>query len=497
MPEPLDPTGRPIEIAGVTLRTPGLEGFADVHLPGSPGMRGAERPTAAFEEASASEGLVAEESIELTATNEVDVGGTGTRSTKHDEPAIEMDVPAPAPGWGQLVLSADEAGVLTWNFAQEESGTHAHATRGAARRTYLIRRHVTAGEEGDGASRGLIGTAGRKVLKVIAFKLLDPIGAAVGDYFAGKWEEQKRPYRFRTFSVEDYGARDGRALEAADWEQIGRGRALLLVHGTISRAHTAFGGLPRDVVEELHRRYEGRVFAFDHYTLSHDPLQNLDWFCRHLPEAQKLDIDILCHSRGGLVSRYLAERRSALSLGSREIHVRRIVFAAVPNSGTILADPQYMNDFVDSYVNLFNFLPDTGIVEGLQAIITVVKQLAVGALRGLEGLQSMNPDGDFLRLLNDGAAGDTHYCALTADFEPTQRGFKQYAADRVTDRIFEERNDLVVPTAGVFRENGRGGFPIPETVEFGPTDGVGHTNFFVQPKVHEKLLSWFVGRVPA
>ena len=55
----------------------------------------------------------------------------------------------------------------------------------------------------------------------------------------------------------------------------------------------------------------------------------------------------------------------------------RIVFAAVPNGGTILADPKYMNDFVDAYTNLFNYLPDTGVVEGFEAVITVVKQLAV------------------------------------------------------------------------------------------------------------------------
>lgn len=500
MPEPLDPTGSPIDVGGILLRTPGLEGYADAHLPGSAGMRGAEQVTAAFEAAFANEGLEEEESIELTATNEVDVGAAGMRSTSHDEPAIEMDVPAPAAGWGQLVLSTDEAGVINWSFAPEEPVAAADATRGTARRAYLVRRYVAppdAGDAGGAPTRGLIGAVGRKVLKVVAFRLLDPVGAAVGDFFAGKWEAKKRPYRFRTFAADDYASNDARTLGAADWEALGQGRALLLVHGTISRAHTAFGGLPVSVVEELHRRYQGRVFAFDHHTLSEDPRQNLDWFCRHLPESQKLDLDIVCHSRGGLVSRYLAERQSALSLGSRELRVGRIVFAAAPNSGTVLADPKYMSDFVDAYTNLLNFLPDTGVVEGLEAVITIAKQLALGALRGLDGLQSMNPSGDFLRSLNDGVAGDTRYCALTADFEPTAPGFKAYAANRLTDRIFAENNDLVVPTSGVYRENGRGGFPIDERFVFGPTAGVGHTNFFLQPAVHEKLLSWLGEAVPA
>lgn len=490
MPTTLDPSGNPVEIEGIVLRTPGLEGYAEAHLPGAPGTRAAESVTPALESAMRNEGLRPEESIELGDTNEVPVAAGGTRSTAHAEPAIEMDVQAPNPQWGQFVLASDEAGVMTWNFAVEEGAAPGDAMRGATRRTYVVRRYVARPEAEAAPTRGLIGAVGRKILKVVAFRLLDPIGAAVGDYFAGKWEAAKRPYRFRPFSPDDHTAADVRSLEPVDWESLGRGRALLMVHGTTSRAHTAFGALPREVVAELHRRYEGRVFAFDHFTLSEDPRQNLDWFCRHLPEGQTLDVDIVCHSRGGLVSRLLAERQAELSLGSRELRVGTIVFAAAPNAGTILADAKYMNDFVDAYTNLFNFLPTTGVVEAIEGVITVVKQLAVGALKGLDGLQAMNPGGAFIRSLNDGPAAGTRYCAISANYEPTVPGFKAFAIDRLTDKIFREHNDIVVPTEGVFRENGYGGFPIDERFVFEPTAGVGHTNFFGQPRVHEKLLDW-------
>ena len=63
-------------------------------------------------------------------------------------------------------------------------------------------------------------------------------------------------------------------LTADDWKQLASGRALLLVHGTFSTAHGAFCGLERKDIEELNAAYGGRVFAFDHPSLSEDPARN-------------------------------------------------------------------------------------------------------------------------------------------------------------------------------------------------------------------------------
>ena len=49
---------------------------------------------------------------------------------------------------------------------------------------------------------------------------------------------------------------------------------------------------------------------------------------------------------------------------------------------------------------------------------------------------------------------------------------------------------FVVPTEGVYRQNGRGGFPIDERFVFERTAGVGHTNLFGQTQLHEKVLGW-------
>ena len=490
MATPLAPNGNPVRVGDVTLRTPGLAGQAESRPPAAPDTRAAELTTEALETALAGSAVEPFRSIEIAGAREVEVpAGSVTRSTALGEDAIEITVPDAGDGWGQFLLASDESGVVTWNFPVDEAN-RLDVTRGAATRTYVVRRFVSVPEESP-ATRGLVGAIGKKLLKVLVFPLIDPIIGEVGDFFAARWETKNRPYRFRTFTPEDYMSPAGRDLEGGDWAKLSVGRALLMIHGTFSRAHTAFGALPVDFVRELHRRYEGRVFAFDHFSLSDDPRQNVEWFFDHVPDGTRLDVDVICHSRGGLVARTLAEREAEFSLGRRDLTVRRVVFVAVPNAGTVLADTKHMGDFIDTYTSLLNFLPDNGVTEIFEAIVTVAKQLAVGALKGLEGLQAMLPRGEFLQGLNAGDKDEKRYFALAANFEPTVPGWKSYTADRLLDKIFEQAdNDLVVPTLGVYDKNGSGFFPIEDRLVFGKGDGVAHPGFFGQARAQEKMLEW-------
>ena len=486
----LDPDGRSIQVGNVTLRTPGLTGFAEPRYPGAPDTRAAEQTTPTLDAALANERVEPQETVEIAAAAEVDVGNVATRSTATGEPAIELDVPDPGADWGQFVLYTDEAGVLSWNFARDVDN-RVDTTRGAGgSRTYVIRRRVPPAPETIVESRGLVGAVGKKLLKVLAFPIIDPVLGRVGDYFAARWEAQKRPYRFRSFTPDDHSLPDGRPLNESDWTALRKGRALLMVHGTLSRAHTAFGALPAPFVKALHDAYGGRVFAFDHFTLSHDPIENVRWFVDALPDNARLDLDIICHSRGGLVSRVLAEKQSELSFGSRTVAVKRVVFVATPNAGTALADTAYVNEFIDAYTNILNFLPDNGALEILEGLITIAKQIAVGALKGLDGLQSMNPTGTFLPSLNTGPKSSAKYFALTADFEPTAAGFRDYFADLFMDKIFKAQNDLVVPTAGVYDINGSDNFPIVDRRTFGVADGIAHTRFFGHPAAQQQIMQW-------
>jgi hypothetical protein len=484
----LDPFGSSVTVGSVTLRTPGLTGTAESHPPGSPGMRGAELSTDELEEALRNERVEPQETIEISGTAELDVGGTPTRSTAYDEPAIELEVPHPGEGLGQVVLYVDEAGVMSWTFASEEAEP-GETTRGAATRTYVIRRTVPPAPAA-AETRGLSGALGKKLLKVLVFPLVDPIVGKVGEHFANRWETKKRPYRMRSFTPADYASPDARVLDGEDWRKLSDGRALLMVHGTLSRAHTAFGRLPPDYVGQLQRRFDGRVFAFDHFTLSEDPKQNVEWLARQIPDGATLDLDIVCHSRGGLVSRVLAEKQSELSLGSKTVRVRKVVFVAVPNAGTPLTDAKYLGDLVDTYTNLLNFLPDTGVVEVLEGVLTVTKHLTLGVLKGLDGLQAMRPHGRFLDALNTSPRDDKRYFAIGSNYEPPEPGLKSFG-DRIVDWVFSHvDNDLVVPMEGIYEKNGSALFPIEDRHLFQAADAVPHTRFFGNPVTREKISGW-------
>jgi hypothetical protein len=220
----------------------------------------------------------------------------------------------------------------------------------------------------------------------------------------------------------------------------------------------------------------------------------VDWLLDRLPGDVRLDLDIICHSRGGLVSRVLSEKQGELNTGSRSLRVGRVIFVGSPNAGTVLADPAHMGDLIDTYTNLLNFIPDAGVSDMLAGVVTVAKTLAVGAVGGLKGLQSMQPAGPFGKWLNSGGrAGDTRYFALSSDFTPSDSGLVHLAKNRLMDLVFKGPNDLVVPTDGVFAENGSGFFPIEDRLVFTGSDSVAHTAFFTKRAVREKIMEWIGG----
>ena len=220
-----------------------------------------------------------------------------------------------------------------------------------------------------------------------------------------------------------------------------------------------------------------------------------------MPDGLQLDVDILSHSRGGLVARTLAgelEGVSAPGLG-----VGRVVFVATPNHGTALADADHMVDFIDRYTSILNLLPpgpQDVVTEVLEAILTVVKLIGHAMLRGLPGLLSMDPRGDFIKRLNSGQPPAAQYYALAADYEPAGSLKALVAgtiADTIVDRVFgKEPNDLVVPTLGVTEGSTNRVFPIQtdQLFSYPGSGGVLHTNFFGAPTTSTRLLDWLTGQ---
>ncbi|MFL6246342.1 MAG: esterase/lipase family protein [Thermoanaerobaculia bacterium] len=493
MAEQLQENGNPIEVGPVTIRTPGLTGVVEVYEPLAGGtrsaMRGAEDAKDALIGALRSTRTIEQLTVEFSETREQEMAQDNARRDRHGEASIEVTVPSPGDNYGQFILAADENGVVSWHLPVQDDNS-VDATRGGATRTYVIQRRVETQEisAAEAGSRGIIGAIGKKVLKVIVFPLIDPLIGAVGDFFARKWEARNRPYGIRTFTPGNYTRPAGEAIVDEGWDGLSAGKSLLFVHGTFSRSYSAFSGLDLQTMEELYDRYQGRVFAFEHPTLSDDPRENVAWLLNHIPDSAKINCDIICHSRGGLVSRELARANSP------KINIDRIVFVAVPNAGTILTNAKHMGDFIDSYTNLLQAFPDNAVTDTLEAIITVVKQLAVGALGGLGGVQSMLPDGPYLKDLTTAIPANPNYYALASNFTPAAGSpVSIRILNRVVDKAFENaKNDLVVPTDGCY-EFGAGGL-IPAArlhlFDAATDEPPVHTRFFGKEATRKSILNW-------
>jgi hypothetical protein len=485
------------------LRAPGVLGRANL---ARRAMSGATRSTtAAAERAPLDRALTSQEmmdvaTIDVTVTSRRPAPAATVLRAPTGEDAMELEVPSPPAGHDALVIAVDEAGGITWNFPLNDRGAAAPAaTRGAGQtlRFRIPNKPAVAPPPAAATTRSLFGTVGKKILKVLIYPIADRLIGPLVDTFAEKWETKNRPYGIRMMTPENYNEAGAPTLDpaGAEFQELQKGRSLLFIHGTFSSAHSAFAGLTRDDVAALSEAYGGRLYAFDHFTLSHSPERNIAEFVSRLPQGAKFDSDIVCHSRGGLVARELVERKAANGLDNR-LDVGKVVFVGAANAGTILAEPDHMVNMIDRFTSAINMLPDGPATWLLESVITAVKVVGHGGLRSLDGLASMNPKGAYLSGLCAASAGRAKYFGITANFEPSGTPFSALAlSDAAMDRIFlQSENDLVVPTAGVY-EAGGPCFPIVtgDLLSIPSSAGVIHTSYFGNKDVQTRLRQWLTG----
>lgn len=419
------------------------------------------------------------------------------------DPTI-LDVPR-QPNTGALVLLENEDGALSWHLPEKLSSipsTEARMLTPAPAPPEVVRFLIpTQPVRGRPASRGL-GDIGKKVLKVFVYPITDAMLGVIGRGFMRAWEARNRPYQIRSYGPADYRAA-APELSPGEWQRIAQGRSLLFVHGTFSTAG-AFSPIDLASMTALANAYEGRVFAFNHPSLSEDPQENADRFLSQIPAGLSLNVDIVCHSRGGLVSRELAIRGA-----SRGLTVNKIVLVGVPNAGTALADDDHMVDMIDRFTNIARVIPMGTVTEVVDALVVGLKVLAHGFLHDLVGLRAMKPSGDFLQSLNALTARGVELYAIASDYEPTDQRLisASRVADMVIDAVFEQApNDLVVPTIGAYAPTNQAtppatvpGFPIPDEkrVVFGQGDGVIHTEYFGNAATVKALCDWLAPGVAA
>ena len=484
----LNPDGGFVDAGGVLIATPGVAGQAEVVPPTAGDSRGDAHVSDTVAAALVEADLRVQVDVELSDLS-VGAGGDSGRGGE-SEPMIVAQIPSPGESMAQVVLLVDEDGMLTWHYPTSDQPAGGGGTRGDELLTYRI--PLRTPEEGAEETRGPVGWLAKKVLKVLVFQLLDDVLGRAGRYLAGRWEQQHRWYSLRT--VTGSSGLDG---EPVDWAGLTAGPALLLVHGTFSRAATAFSGLPPEELRQLGEAYEGRVVVFDHPTVSVDPVTNARWFVEQFtagtPDGANLVVDVVAHSRGGLVARALSEQQDRLALSGRRLAVRSAVFVGVPNAGTVLADPEHLGELLDTYTNLLDVVPDIGAVDVLQVVLEVVKQVATGVAEGLDGLMSMNPGGDFLRSLNKEPSEHPGYAAIAADFAPVSTNARQLAMNLAADRLFRGANDLVVPRDGSWEVDDHSLVSAGRRLSIADDQAVTHNSYFRSSLVQQRLRDWLAG----
>lgn len=430
--------------------------------------------------------------------------GVGRDRDGADTPHIELTVPAPAGDEGQVVLEIDDTGMARWHLPVTPTGGATGGAEGGVvgDRASPVQTFRIPVEELDipGApvtDRGVLGFGLRKVLHVIRFPV-ETLAAQAGEFAVAWWERRHRPYGLGLVTPATVRLPlDPSPVPAARLDELSDKPFLLLVPGTFSRGRTAFDGLAADPTgfAELYRRYDERVLMFNHPTLHVDPDANVAWFLDQLPDRVPLTFDVLCHSRGGLVGRQLSAKVLADRARRPAPVIRRLVHVATPNAGTVLASPGKWNTLLDVFTNLLALFPDSPGGVALEGVLEVVKQVATGVLGGLEGLAAMDPAGDYLRALNQGAGRhDGSVYAVASDFEPTgSASLAVRALNFMADPMFGSGNDLVVPTDGVYRA---GGYTVDQHVVVPMASGISHGTYFADAGVRRILAEWLPGPEP-
>jgi hypothetical protein len=479
----------PVEAAGLRLYSPSLRADVTVSRPDelTGGTRGSAAPDVRFLALLDATGVEEQHTVELDYAEWVPPGGQRTRGGSGD--FLQLDVPAPAQGFGQFVLDVGVDGAWRWHFGEDVEGVA--GGRGGGGRRYTL-----SGDTGQPAkmedtapdTRGLIGKLGKRVVKVLAYKVLEIGGAWAANKIARHWEDEHRPHRLRAITVDNLGD-PLIGVPSLTQDQLRPlltgGRTLLLVHGFCSRIHSCFGSMPADVARGLFDHYGGRVFAFDHPTLSYDPAANARWLAEQLPMDVNPTIDVISHSRGGLVTRSLFERND---LAVPAAWFERALLVAAPNEGTVLASSDKLGALLDIVTNVVGWAPDNPFTDVLEVALTIAKHLAVGAMNGLDGWAAMNPSKQWLDVeLPNGAKFLDRYRAIGANYEPPEGSpLFRIARDIATDALFSQQdNDLVVPTDGTDIHA-----TIAPALRIAAAGGVDHSGYWRYANATDHLRQW-------
>ena len=291
---------------------------------------------------------------------------------------------------------------------------------------------------------------------------------------------------------------------------------LLFIHGTASSTDGSFGGLweggSNARMPELLAKYPDRVLAFQHRTLSQNPIQNALELVKHFPKKARLHM--VSHSRGGLVGELLcrgmregrfpfdqddlkvfsAENRQAdrdqleqlgKLLQDKELVIERFVRVGCPARGTTLASGR-LDRYLSIIFNALGAIPGfktNPVFEGITAFLAAVLKNRTKP-EELPGLEAQMPTSPLVRLLNrPGVRTEADLHVLGGDV--AGEGLVGRLKTFVTDLFYREDHDLVVNTPAML-----GGIERTDDIYYWIDTGknVDHFSYFRNPDTANRLI---------
>jgi hypothetical protein len=244
-------------------------------------------------------------------------------------------------------------------------------------------------------------------------------------------------------------------------------RVLLFVHGFGSS--TAGSGIG-PLLKTLAGQYDA-VLSYDHPTVTHTPLENALDLLAHVPDDLQLAVDIVAHSRGGLVSRSLIELVDPMT----KFAPRRLISHGSPHEGTRLADPERWDRLISIGMTAASWLAmSAGVTIWVPKVLEYMLKAAAQSIFALPGIEAMRHDSAFLQALNAVADSATdrgalqrrvQYAAVSSAFSifNVQRpAFRQALQAMATQAFIDEANDLIVPTSSMNAIDKAAHFLAPE-----------------------------------
>lgn len=296
---------------------------------------------------------------------------------------------------------------------------------------------------------------------------------------------------------------------------IQHGHILLFIHGTFSETGRIVTQLKSEPAgkEFLAKAQAGynQVLGYDHFTLSRTPVVNAVELARQFAESDA-ELDIVCHSRGGLVARWFCE-----ILDKNRSRKRRVVFVGCPLRGTSLADPQSLRNGLNLLTNAGKLLGNTvqlvpllaaagGLVQIISSVggftaKTPLVDAGVGLIPGLAAMSRIQNNAE-LEALNFGPPqARVNYFAITSNFRseaPGWRFWKYFTKSNLADvaadyLVFNQENDLVVDTESMTHHafGANPNFTNDKIFRCFEGDKVHHTNYFEHAETGNFLVERF------